>query len=769
MHHHLHLALLLGLLLPLVSAAAEPLDLLVLGDPASEQGHALKDEHSEIIRGGLDQPGRRLLPRDPVSWEGGTLAFTMRVDPQQQTYLTVRLWGGEANRNRLALFVEGKQVGYRHLGDIEILDPGSAEPATPGRFFYRTTPLPQALTNGRTTVRCEIRASGPISGYAREFTDYQKPMETASRTLHRVYTHGDGYFVPPADEPQGHAPAATVRTTPGPEVIDRIRARVTGAVTGLLKANRPLNQMEAHLLARAHSVSWIPGHDDPRLITRVIATVDDYCARLRDDAEKIHRDPATWNSGWFGVGPLGDAVRLLATQVQPHLDQPSPTIADSTRRAAWATLFQTSRDWLRQNRRQYTNQAMIIDLNLYRTNRALRVVAPHLAFSEAEALRYVHEATGLRPWLGSDTPDGPSRPLGDAFIQLTAKGLTRELGYVGYYGEVLDWMLQILDATHDGDHAGDPALRAQIAKAAEARAWFRYPTVDEDGHRAMRIETIIGWRDDSFPAAVTYGMRSVRDGSCLTLPATLRDALSIGAAQQQLADGQLYASLDEVMRENGLRATLGLLDVPAHHDWLLAQPASNHRLPLSPGRADGVFTDEENGVVALKHGDELLYVSLYWRARYAVNHLARIHHLTPRYDRIAVVRQEVRFEPSGKTWKRPNWINFGFGNGGPRYPGALHSANAGEELPIATVPDGLRFTPGQENLHAGRGTFYRLTYGRYLIGMNMGATRSERLVLPVGVRMARDLVGGTVLTADGDGTIAVAARSTVVLVVPEAR
>jgi len=34
-------------------------------------------------------------------------------------------------------------------------------------------------------------------------------------------------------------------------------------------------------------------------------------------------------------------------------------------------------------------------------------------------------------------------------------------------------------------------------------------------------------------------------------------------------------------------------------------------------------------VVALKHGDDILYASLYWRARSAINHLARVHYIMP--------------------------------------------------------------------------------------------------------------------------------------------
>jgi hypothetical protein len=45
--------------------------------------------------------------------------------------------------------------------------------------------------------------------------------------------------------------------------------------------------------------------------------------------------------------------------------------------------------------------------------------------------RYVYESVGLQPWPGSDTDTGSEKPLGDNYWQLTAIGLTKELGYVG--------------------------------------------------------------------------------------------------------------------------------------------------------------------------------------------------------------------------------------------------------------------------------------------------------------------------------------------------
>ena len=192
-----------------------------------------------------------------------------------------------------------------------------------------------------------------------------------------------------------------------------------------------------------------------------------------------------------------------------------------------------------------------------------------------------------------------------------------------------------------------------------------------------------------------------------------------------------------------------------------AQTASAYRLPMAAGQPDFVWSDEDDGVVAIKNGDEILYASLYWRARNGINFLARIHYIKPQYDRIAVVKQETEFEPDGRDYIRPDWTNFGFGNGGIRYPEKLHSLHAGEKLPIAKVPEWIKFKPGDENIYAGKGSFYKLRYGSYLIGMNCSFTKTFKLELPSDWKSARQLPDGKV-AASGQ-SITVGPLSTVVL------
>ena len=753
--------------------AAAPVDAVAFGVEESEKAHAVADEASEVIKGGLEQPARRLMPRVPADWQGGKVAFTMKVDPALPNYFTVRLWGSDRTRERLVLFCEGKQIGYRHLGDIDMLDIGGGEAECAGRFVYKTTPLPVAMTKGKTALQLEIRGNGLIWGYGTKWEDYQKPMKEPTRGIYAGYTHTDGFFTPPAAEKQGDAPAnPPLRKTPGEEVLAQVKERMTREVNGVLNGKKPAGQEPIRLLALAYHVKWSPAFQNAGVVTQLVRSGDEIFRNYRKDPKAATNDPRTPNPDWFGLGLFGEAVHLLREPLQAVLAEKIDDGAGGkiARRAAWTEMLKVSRDFLRTHRRQYTNQTMIVDLNIYRSNRALAALTPAAALPDAEARRYLYEAVGLQPWLGSDTDSGPQKPLGDDYWQLTAKGLTKELGFVGYYGEVLDWVTQIYMATCEPGKrdSGDAKIRAQLARMEVARGIFRYPLTDDDGNRAMRAEAVVGWRDDShYPGDVTYGERAGCQGSAIYSPAATLDPRSVGFAQQMFADNQFFATVEEHMKEANWSIYAAQLAVPDEYELLRAQPASRFRLPMSPGQPDLAWADEEDGVLALRHGDEILYVSLYWRARHGINNLARVHHITPHFDRIAVVREEAQFEPSGLEYKRPDWVNFGFANGGLRYPGDLHSAFAGEKLPIAKIPAGLAFKPGQESIHAGKASFYQLRYGRYLIGMNTTKSQTFELKTPAGLADAPELVSAkkTALTAP----LKVGPRSTVVLLLGEGK
>ncbi|MBL9207568.1 MAG: hypothetical protein JNN01_20975, partial [Opitutaceae bacterium] len=248
------------------------LDTLILGDPASERAHALSQAGSDVIAGGLGEPARRLLPLDPVSHNGGSVRFTLKVDPAQTTYLTVKLWGSDrgAAAGRMLLFLDGQQVGYRHEGDHDVLNQSDDEPIYLGRFLYQTVTLPPMLTRGRTTVELTIAGLGPMWPYGSTFAQKQRAFGQPSRGIYRAVTHTAARFTPDSSEKQGLAGVSTPRPGgPGEELIATTRATVNARLTRLLEepsggsGTGPADG-RILLLAEAYVTPWTTAYRDPR-------------------------------------------------------------------------------------------------------------------------------------------------------------------------------------------------------------------------------------------------------------------------------------------------------------------------------------------------------------------------------------------------------------------------------------------------------------------------------------------------------------------------
>lgn len=736
--------LLLMALFIINSASAQIVDVLALGNPASESTHKIIQQESKIIKGALNEPARVLLPVGN-SWKGGSVSFTMKVDPDKQNYFTIKLWGSDINENKLILLCEGKQIGYRHLGDISILDLGTDAPNYNGRFVYTTTPLPLNLTKGQSEIHLTIQANGRIWGYASTFDKYQYAMKEPTRGIYSVYTHTDGCFTPTIAEKQGTIPSnSIVLKKKGDEGFHSLKERVNKTIDGLLKSNKPLNQVQMQFLAKAYFVKWSDAYHDGKTFGRIEDGLDNTFLSYRKNPKLAEAEPSTPNPDWFGLGISGQVIHLLYDKLKSDLDK---TITDETgkkitRREAYTEMLVASREWHRRHRRHYTNQTMINDLyGIYYANKGVLDMDASKAMPENAVRQYLYESMGLQPWLGSETDKGPSRSAGNNYLQTTAMGLTKELGFVGIYGEVIDWATEIYDATRPAPgKPGDEKIKAQLEKIAIARSYFRYPALDSAGNRAMRIETAVGWRDTHFPGDVTYAQRSTRDGSTLQVAVATLNPQLLGYVQQMFADNQFFSTLDLQMADKGFRTTAGLLPIPDQYELIKAQQPTHKILPMSWNQPDIVFADVEDGVIGIKNGNEIFYASLYWRARNAINYLAKIHHIIPQYDRTAIVHIDEEFEPSGLFYTRPDWTNFGFANGGLKYPEDVHSAHAGEKLPIAKVPEDVPFKPGEENIYAGRASFYKLKYGKYLIGMNASKDKTYKLEIPDGFINATDLV-----------------------------
>ena len=739
-----------------LSVAAAHSDTIQFGNAPSEKQHHFLIDYSNVEKGGLDESSRRLLAPETAGYIGGKMSFRMKVDAEKQNYLTVRFWGSDADNSMILLFCEGKQVGYRHLGDIDFVWLGNGLAPLPGRFFYVTIPIPLSQSNGKTEINLELRSYGDIWGYGETFDKYQRNMDKPSRGIYNAYTHTETCFVPAKTEKQGSAIMnPPIEKANGQAVIGQVKDLVNKELTNYIKKNKPLSQLEIWFLADAYDVKWTVAYHNPEVVTKVAASIDAYYIEFLKNPKLAYNGPGVYNEEWLAVGPIARGIRGLWPELKPTMDVTfdNGNGQQVSRRKAWAELMNAGLQFGITHRRQYTNQSMIIDLFAYHTNRALALIDPDKALPESKMLHYLHESVGLTPWLGIETANGPDRPLGDNYWQLTAKGLTKELGFVGYYGEVLDWVNELYKATCNvGDpNSGDKQIKQQLLKMMMARSYFRYPALDNSGNRAMRAEAVVGWRDAGhYPGDILYGDRGTAwDATPLMTAANTLDPIAIGFAQQLLEDNQFFKAIEEKLRfGNGIRNARSLLFVPDEYELLKNSAPVATRLPMTKSSPDFVFADEEDGVVAIKNDDEILYASLYWRARVAVNKLAKVHYITPTMDRISNIYIESIFEPSGMEVTRQNMTNLGFSSARDWYKD-IESAHTGDLMPVARIPEGVKYNKGDENVYAGRAQFYLMRYGKYLVAMNSSKDKIFDVTLPVDMKNSVDLTNNKKPVTEG--------------------
>jgi len=760
------LAMLLGVLLGSLSLiatqslSADPiLDSVKFGDSDSEKSHQFSDEHSEIIQGGLNQPARHLLPLDPVSYEGGRINFVMKVDGEKLNYLTVKLWGSDcgALRGRLLLWAEEKQVGYRNVGDYDILNQCDDGPLYPNRFVYVTVPLPPNLTKGHDQISLAISSLGPEWFYGTTFEQYQKNLTEATRGIYQAYTGTSPYFIPPADEIQGALTVWPVRTSPGDEILDQAKNKVNSQLERLVSQppvqgnNMRKREAVIRALASGYVNPWASISKSDAALTQIIAAGDSYARAQAADSSFVGND-------WPGAGPLGEAIMQIYPQLDTALAETIPDLSE-TRRVAWSSVLKASVDFWRTHRRNYTNQSMIVDWNIYTANRALELIDPANALPEDKAMSYLYQAAGVAPWLGNDTPDGGSeKPYGSGYYLVTEKGLSRELGYVGTYGEtILNFLSHMVRVT------GDEKLRTQLAKIAHARTYFRYPAPDADGFRAMRLESIIDNRTAHYPAGVAYAMADVREDWELEPAAVLKDVESAGIAQQCLADDQCFARVARRLNDNDPNNIRGMMQAVDDYKTVTALPPSPVRLPMSDGQKDFAWADEGDAVLALRHGDQKLFINFYYRAERGINGIARIDDQTPTMERIVTAKTEFEYEPSGvKPYIRPHWIDTIRTPGFPPPGTDFDQAWAGEQEPVAARPSDAQ-QPSYDGWgpFLGKASFYHLRYGDYLIGMNCSDSKTYELAVPDNRKSASDLISGKTLSTEQP--VQIPPMSTVVL------
>ncbi len=124
------------------------------------------------------------------------------------------------------------------------------------------------------------------------------------------------------------------------------------------------------------------------------------------------------------------------------------------------------------------------------------------------------------------------------------------------------------------------ALKKRYELIVHARSFFRPPSPDSKGFRCMRVDEVIGWRHDLYPAAIAYG-DTLGFGYGLQTAAALgqQDPQALGYAQQCLANNQFLRSLKSLIGMTWHYGPRTALSVPAWYAKAKALPPSHYRLP----------------------------------------------------------------------------------------------------------------------------------------------------------------------------------------------
>src|SRR5690606_2445889 len=100
-------------------------------------------------------------------------------------------------------------------------------------------------------------------------------------------------------------------------------------------------------------------------------------------------------------------------------------------------------------------------------------------------------------------------PYGRHYTGISEAGLTRENGYVGNYGETPNYLPEHFYRTLN--QPGDDALNDDLLKLAlrnlHARGFTRYTSLDDNGHRIMRMQQVLDERNPGYPGMPAYAVR----------------------------------------------------------------------------------------------------------------------------------------------------------------------------------------------------------------------------------------------------------------------
>lgn len=731
-------------------------DVIIFVSTQSEKEHNFKGE-SLISEGGL-----KLMPTVPPSRFSTEVSFTVQVDPYKQNYFSLKLNSSD-KYTPIFLYIDGKQLGYAKCGDFEALNLcyGDFKPAN---YFYVTTAIPIWYTKNKSEIELTIRQAEP----------YDDVLEVHGRIFEAYSTVSPTFDLPENKTPVS-AKSSTEYTLDDAKAfsdkyiekqveyfnnsLEKLRCGEKLSITKYVEEFRHFCMMLFE--------PYCPLDDKSEAVDLILNCINLYVKDYFENPQSLLH--TSHQSDWGGYyGELGQGLYIIEKLIDKDKFKAflsSPFDGKRTKKEAWELCLKANFDFASCRQSYIYNQTYYTYEGAWKAMAGLGVMGSKYYIGKEKCDRILKEALGIAPWLGEhilfdkngreldlyhclfhhdktavftddfinivctgEAVQGKDengdflrrKPYGENYYPLTHRCMPRENGYVGNYGETLNYMPEWVYRTFNH---GDYDLSDDILKTAleniNGRLHMRYSGADENNNPIMLMEQAIDERNPTMNSKPAYG--AIIHDKRTMLFASLKRHMdehseryapkewdkyklyaqkALDALRQQHLDGNLLNVLDELLPNfNDFRLDRTIQDIFSEdiHSLLPHTDLSVHKYNVNlPLDENFVFFDIDNLMLSLRDKDTHIFAQLNHRSR-GFNGYGRAHIIKNGTHHLTQIATDGIFSFGGKFIRQQN-VNMDFiydrsgSNSFFRAPqplrefGATAQALCGEEQSITYQP-----------------------------------------------------------------------------------
>ena len=667
---------------------AQHLDMVIFGNEASEAEHNVEFANSSKGIGFFNESYRKL---DGTSIDNSWINVTVKIDPNEQNYITFKFWGSETLESSQNLFMSYWEIIYGSLGrwnqigstgsdEPEIVNWSSSTP-NPNRFVYVTCLIPDDIIRMTDTLQLKLSSS--------------------KLPIYKAYTHTNSYFEPDENEQQGTAPehSGPYPSPDGKTQIEHLHEQLDLAVdrfltwqyygeewdtwvangwgpeimTGALNTHGVKDstwtedeykaiwsarqnghvrvQMPIETIALAFHKSWSKYYQDSTLIDRVVKALDFLRVAQGSDGGYIELENVS-GGRWIGapnrlpgVGSLmgfgmkGAPGAFLAMQNEIMTETLLNEIINEgdtlvTRRQAYINLFTGFRDYLtmQSSRGHASNQDIVNITAAYLANQCLISLDPQLGWPEETKQYWLDVCIGVEDGIYG----GPW--MSTKGTSLEANGLARGGWDSGYGEHNVEHLVRLANLS------GEQKIIDYLKVHNEALARMHYLGYDNELRPVVRRDGALGWRKNASIGAEGY----VNDGAMSAI--FYNDQITLRGIQLAAEHGHYFKEDYSYNWVHLPAVSSRMMRQVDYVEQALDMPATDTRLPFEEGQPNYAWADEEAALIVIKDDDVNLWAAMQWRhpllndVRHVDNAMTndkvRLRYTTPEYDLIATTAMQ---------------------------------------------------------------------------------------------------------------------------------